>query len=116
MGNGNKDGLADLKVLRRIDDLISILNMLDRRTMIASDFTESITRADHVSFTSLGEIVGKMNRCLNFWLIVGGLGLALQKAGAVRWHGVCAILRASMLLLLQSFPQSVACLALLMLG
>ena len=71
MRNGNKDSFSHLKVFRRVNYLISILNMLDRGIVITSNFTESITRTDDVSFTSLGEIVGKMNICRDFWWIVG---------------------------------------------
>ena len=88
MRNRDKDGLADLKVFRRVDDLISILNMLDRGTVIAGNFTESITRADDVSLTGLGEIVGEMNRCRDFWLIVGGLGDGVD--GYLSFFGECA--------------------------
>ena len=56
--------------------------------MIASDFTESITRADDVSFASLGEIVGEMNRCLNFWLIIGRFGDGID--GRLGFFSQCA--------------------------
>ena len=41
--NGDEYSFSDLKVFRRVNNLIGVLNVFDCRTVIASDFTECIT-------------------------------------------------------------------------
>ena len=88
MRNGNENSLADLKVLRRLDYLVGILNMLECGAVITSNFTESITRTNDVSLTSLREIVREVNGGLDLGLIVGGLGDGVK--GRLGFLGECA--------------------------